>query len=125
VGHNAPLVGNSPGDSKANDQLKQIAASNGLMLPTQPSAKHRATQERLSKLSGDAFDKAYMADMLKDHKKDVADFQKESTTGKDPDIRRFAAETLPTLQDHLKQAESISGGGKGAGSSASSPQPQR
>ena len=110
--------------SKANDQLKQTAASKGLTLPTQPSAKHKATQERLSKLSGDAFDKAYMAEMLKDHKKDVADFQKESTTGKDPDIRQFAAETLPTLREHLKQAESIGGAGTGDSSSASSPRPQ-
>jgi putative membrane protein len=111
--------------SKANDQLKQIAANKGLTLPTQPSPKNRAKQERLSKLSGDAFDKAYMADMLKDHKEDVADFEKESTAGKDPEIRQFAAEALPTLQDHLKQAQSISDGGRGTSSGASSPQPQR
>ena len=93
--------------SKANDQLKQIASEKGVSLPQEPSAKHKATKERLSKLSGSAFDKAYMADMVKDHTTDVADFRKESTTGKDTDVKNFAQQTLPTLEDHLKQAKSV------------------
>jgi putative membrane protein len=92
---------------KANDQLKEIAAQKGINLPTEPSAKHKATKERLSKLSGDEFDKAYMSDMLSDHKKDVAAFRKESTEGEDPVLKQFATKTLPTLEDHLKEAESI------------------
>ncbi len=93
--------------SKANDQLKQLASSKGITLPSQPSAKHKATLDRLSKLSGDQFDKAYMSDMLADHKKDVAAFQRESRSGSDPDVKSFAAQTLPTLQDHLKNAQSL------------------
>ena len=93
---------------KANDQLKEIAAQKGISLSAEPSAKHKATKERLSKLSGDEFDKAYMSDMLSDHKKDVAAFRKESAEGKDPVLKEFAAKTLPTLEDHLKEAESIS-----------------
>jgi putative membrane protein len=94
--------------SQANDQLKQIAAQKGVTLPSSPSAKHEAMKDKLSKLSGDAFDQAYMSSMLKDHQKDVAAFQKESTSGQDPDVKQFAAQTLPTLKDHLKQAESVS-----------------
>ena len=93
--------------SKANEQLKQIAADEGVALPTTLSAKDEATKNRLSKLSGDAFDKAYMADMVKDHKTDVAAFRKESETGKDPQVKSFAADTLPTLEDHLKNAEKV------------------
>jgi putative membrane protein len=94
--------------SQANDQLKQIAMKKGMTLPDSPSKKNQATKEKLSKLSGDAFDRAYMADMVKDHKKDVAAFQQESTNGQDPDVKQFASETLPTLKDHLKQAQSVS-----------------
>ncbi len=94
--------------SKANEKLKQLAASKGVDLPQAVSAKDKATKARLSKLSGDQFDKAYMADMVQDHKKDVAEFQKESRSAKDPDVKVFASDTLPTLQDHLKHAESIS-----------------
>jgi putative membrane protein len=94
--------------TEANDQLKQVASQKGVTLPSSPSAKDKATKNKLSNLSGDAFDKAYMADMVKDHKKDVAAFQQESENGQDPDIKQFASKTLPTLQDHLKQAKSIS-----------------
>lgn len=93
--------------SKANDQLKELAAQKGIDLPREPSAKQKATKERLSKLSGDQFDKAYMSDMVKDHKTDVAAFHKESNSGRDADVKNFAAKTLPTLEDHLKQAESV------------------
>jgi len=45
--------------------------------------------------------------MVKDHKEDVAEFQKEASTGKNEAIRSFAADTLPTLQEHLKQAREM------------------
>lgn len=97
---------------KANDELKQLATQKHVDLPAEPSAKHKATKARLEQLSGEQFDKAYVADMIKDHKKDVGDFQKESTSAKDPDVKNFAAKTLPTLQDHLKQVQSLSSGSK-------------
>ena len=59
--------------SKANDQLKQVAAQEHIDLPTEPSAKDKATKARLEKLSGEQFDRAYMRDMVKDHRTDVAD----------------------------------------------------
>src|SRR5947209_17372406 len=93
--------------TKANDQLKQLAQQKGVDLPSQPDAKDKATLDKLQKLSGEQFDKAYMQDMVKDHTKDVAEFQKESKSAKDPDIKNFASQTLPTLQDHLKEAKSI------------------
>jgi putative membrane protein len=93
--------------SKAGDQLKQIASSKGIQVPDKLSAKDQATKDRLSKLSGDQFDQSYMSDMVKDHMQDVADFKHESNSGKDPDVKNFAATTLPTLQDHLRQAKEI------------------
>ena len=92
---------------KANQELKTLAGEKGVTLPSQPTAKHELTKEKLSKLSGDEFDKAYMAEMLKDHKKDVAEFRRESQNAKDGDVKKFAAQTLPTLEDHLKQAQSL------------------
>lgn len=90
---------------KANDQLKEVAQRTNVQLPTALDAKHQATVDRLSKLSGDAFDKAYMKMMLKDHKRDVAAFKTESASGKDENVKKFASNTLPTLEDHLKLAE--------------------
>jgi putative membrane protein len=93
--------------SKANDELKQVASSQGIDLPDHVSAKDKALKERLSKLSGASFDKAYMASMVKDHKADIADFEKESDNGKDTAVKQFATSTLPTLKDHLAEAERI------------------
>ena len=56
-------------------------------------------------MTGADFDKAYMSDMVSDHKEDISDFKKEANGGKDADIKAFAAKTLPTLEDHLKMAQ--------------------
>jgi len=93
--------------SKANDELKSIASSKNITLPTGPDAKAKATVEKLSKLSGEAFDRAFAKDMLSDHKKAVSAFRTESKSGKDPEVKAFAAKTLPTLEGHLKQAEDL------------------
>ncbi len=94
--------------SKANDQLKQVASQKGITVPSTLPASKQKEVDHLSKLSGAAFDKAYVSMMVKDHKKDVAEFKKESTKAKDSDVKSFASTTLPTLQDHLKMIEDIS-----------------
>jgi len=93
--------------SKANDQLKEVAQKEGVTLPTKLDAKDAATKARLEKLSGEAFDRAYMKDMVADHAKDVREFKNEAKNGKDPDVKNFAAQTAPTLEDHLKEAKNI------------------
>ncbi len=93
--------------SKAGDQLKQVASQEGVTLPAGLSAKDNATKQRLSKLHGEAFDRAYMQDMVSDHKTDVAEFKQESNSGKDPQVKQWASQTLPTLEDHLKMAEQV------------------
>ena len=91
--------------SKANDELKQWAQQKNITLPTELDAKHKATRDKLAKLSGDAFDKAYMHEMLTDHREDVSAFKRESTSAKDADLKAWAGKTLPTLQEHLKLAQ--------------------
>jgi putative membrane protein len=93
--------------SKADDKLKEVASRESITLPTDISAKGQATYDRLSKLNGAAFDRAYARDMVKDHETDVAAFQKEANAGKNDSLKSFASETLPTLQDHLKQAKEM------------------
>lgn len=93
--------------SAANDKLKRVAAQENITLPTRLSAKDQATYDRLSKLSGHAFDRAYAQDMVQDHVNDIAEFKKEAANGTDSAIKGFATETLPTLQDHLKMARQM------------------
>jgi putative membrane protein len=93
--------------TKANEQLKQVAAEKNIDVPQQLDAKDKATKARLEKLSGEHFDSAYMKYMVNDHQKDVAEFERETKVAKDPAIKNFAEQTLPTLKDHLKEAEKI------------------
>ena len=106
--------------SKANDQLQQLAGQKGVTLPDKLNTKDQATKSRLEKLSGKQFDRAYMRDMVKDHTKDVNEFQREANSAKDPDVKSFAQATLPTLQDHLKEAKQIAPGGAVTASNRSS-----
>lgn len=92
---------------KANDELKTLAASKNITLPTKLSAKNQATKDRLSKLSGSAFDRAYINDMVKDHQADSAAFHKAANTAQDPDIKAWAAKTGAVVDEHLKVAQDI------------------
>lgn len=87
---------------KANEDLKSVAMSKGMTLPTEPNAEQKATMARLMKLHGAAFDSAYLKAMKMDHKMDVADFKKEAMQGKDADIKGFAAKTLPVVESHYQ-----------------------
>lgn len=108
--------------SKANDELKTLAQSKNITLPTAPDSKDKALMDKLSKLSGDAFDRAYMQEMVKDHKKDVSEFRSVSKSGKDADIKAWASKTLPTLEDHLKLAQDAN---KAVGTSGTLPKPKK
>jgi len=93
--------------TKASEELKPIAMSKNVMLPTDTDAKHKAAMEKMSAMSGDGFDKEYIKMMVKDHEKAVSMFQKEADSGKDAEAKAFAAKTLPTLQGHLDMARSM------------------
>jgi putative membrane protein len=95
--------------SKANDELKTLAQSKSITLPTEIGPEEKALHDRLSKLSGPAFDQAYMKAMVSDHVKDVNEFKMEAKSGKDPEVKAFAAKTLPTLEEHLKMARDANG----------------
>jgi len=93
--------------SKANDELKALAQSKGITVPTELDAKHQKMVDKLTKMSGADFDKAYMKAMVKDHTEDVKEFTTESEKGDDADVKAWAAKTLPTLQSHLDKAKEI------------------
>ena len=93
---------------KANAELKSLAAQKHVTLPAKLDAKHQAMHDKLAKMSGAAFDSAYMAHMVTAHKEAVALFQREAKAGSDAETKAFAEKTLPTLQEHLKMAQDVS-----------------
>jgi len=110
--------------TKANDQLKELASKEKIALPDALDSKHQSKIDKLSKLSGPQFDKAYMKDMVKDHQQDVNEFQSEAQGGADPNIKQFAASTLPMLQEHLTLAKNLNKNEKHAAAQPAGPAAQ-
>src|SRR4051794_23439254 len=92
----------------ANQKLMQILADKDVSVPQQLDEKHRRTLDKLSKMRGAEFDRAYMRDMVQDHEKDVKQFRQEAQKASDPDIKGFAQQTLPVLEQHLQMAHDTS-----------------
>jgi putative membrane protein len=105
----------------ANDELKAIAGKKNITLPTAIDAKHKAEYDRLSKLSGEAFDREYIRGMVEGHQEVLADFRQQSQSGQDAEVKAFAAKTLPTIEAHLEQAQSINQAVATSGSGTAQP----
>ena len=88
----------------ANQQLMQLLSQKGASVSTEPGWMGEHMVSHFQGLKGADFDKAYIKDMVKDHEKDIKEFQKEADSGEDADLKNFASKTLPTLQDHLRMA---------------------
>jgi putative membrane protein len=93
--------------SKANDELKALAAQKGATLSASPAKRDQKAVDKMAALTGDSFDRAYARDMVSDHQKDVKEFQLEAQKADDADLRAWAAKTLPTLEMHLQMATNM------------------
>ena len=96
----------------ASKELEPIAGKLGVTLPTAPQGKHGRMVKDLSKKTGARFDKDYVDEMVKDHKKAVKLFEKQAQKAEAEELRKFAAKQLPTLQEHLKIAQDLQAGMK-------------
>src|SRR4051812_25789702 len=84
--------------TKANNELKALAKKKGITLDVKPEMEN---------FSDTDFDKDYAKEMVKDHEKDVSEFEKEAKNGKDPEVKAWANKTLPTLRHHLEMAKQM------------------
>jgi len=93
--------------TKANTQLKAIAAKKNITVPTTPAEEQQHHIDDMKGKTGADFDQAYVDMMVDDHKEDIQKFQDEVQNGKDSDVKAFAAKTLPVLQKHLTSIQAI------------------
>lgn len=89
---------------KAQQQLQTLASARGLQLKQEEDKGH---QGKLAKKQGAEFDKEFVKEAVKEHRKDVKTFEKEAKKAKDPEVRAWAEQTLPVLQEHLQIAERL------------------
>lgn len=94
--------------TKANDELKALAAKRNVTLPTVPEAKHQELIRKLNGLTRKEFDKTYIQESgIDGHREMRMLFQNEINSGKDTDVKAFAIKTLPTIESHLSHAETM------------------
>ena len=93
--------------SKANDELTALAKSKNIALPLVVSADKQKAYDDLNKKTGADFDKAYTSMMIDGHKSTAKLMKDEADNGKDPDMKAFAAKTLPIVNMHLDKITAI------------------
>lgn len=96
--------------SKANEELKVLCSSRGIMLPTEIDEETKTKRDELMKKTGSKLEKAYVDIMLDDHRKAVELFRNESQSGGDPELKQWAGATLPKLEEHLQHVEMLAAG---------------
>lgn len=93
--------------TKTTEELKGMAPKLGIELPQKLDQKHQALLDKLNTLSGAAFESAYRRDQIEGHQAAIAMFQRYARSGDNPEVKRFASQTLPTLHKHEQHAQSL------------------
>ena len=91
----------------AADQLQAVAQKENVTLPARLTSHEQQAYDQLVHLRGSAFDRAYAQHMVEVHEKDLNDFQSEANLGNDQNMRTFADQTLPMIQEHLNLARGM------------------
>lgn len=92
----------------AGQKLGKLATTKKTVLPTELLKRHQIMLDGLmEKENGADFDEDYRMKMVMAHKEAVSLFDHASKKSPDPDIRAFASEMLPKLQEHGAHAKKL------------------
>lgn len=95
--------------SQIGQRLQQLATNLNLTLPQDLGAEQQTLVSRLEKLSGKAFDREYVREMVSDHLNDISEYERAASQVTNADIKQFVSDALPALREHLKAARELSG----------------
>jgi putative membrane protein len=93
--------------TKANLELKELAASKGVEPSTVIAPEHAETYQKLEKASGAEFDKEFLDVVASSHKKCVSNFEDASKETKDSDLKMWVDKMLPGLKAHQEKAKEL------------------
>ena len=93
--------------TQLNDDMKPIAQSMGITPPTQLNKKDQKMYDKLSAMSGDAFDKAYLSAMVKDHHNDLSAFKAEASSTQNADLKAAVEKGTAVIQEHTTMVEKL------------------
>jgi putative membrane protein len=93
--------------TKLGDAMKQVAQQMSVKPPDSISGKDKSTMAKLNALNGDEFDKAYIKDMVKDHKQDEKEFKQEANNTSNPALKDLISQGGQMIGQHLQMIEQI------------------
>lgn len=93
--------------TKASGKLKPLAESKQMMIPSSLTEKGKEHYEDLNKKTGKDFDETYADMMVKGHEDAIEKMKDAAEDAKDADIRKWAADMLPTLNTHLEHSKML------------------
>ncbi|HXJ38930.1 MAG TPA: DUF4142 domain-containing protein [Bryobacteraceae bacterium] len=94
-------------NTHTGQQLKQAAAALSVQVTDEPPRKAKKAEDKLAKLSGSDFDRAYSKMAADEEKQVVKQFEREAKSGRVPEVKAFAAKNLSAEQGRQKQAEEL------------------
>jgi putative membrane protein len=94
---------------KTSSELKSLVDAGKVKakLPTALDSEHQKILDELKAKNGQDFDRSYDQVQVKAHQDAVALFDAYAKSGDDPELKRWAAKTLPHLKEHLSMAEKL------------------
>ncbi len=100
--------------TKGLEEVRKVAAARNVTLPTTLDAKHKAMADRLDKLSGESFDRAYMEQAgVASHKEAHQLVTKAASSARDSEVKALASRLQPTIHQHMNSAEQLHAAIKG------------
>ena len=91
-------------------EYQQLAALGGKLdqnIPNGINARRNSTVEHLTALKGKKFDNQFLRAEVQDHERVVAAFKREAQRGENPEIKTYVNQVLPTMEEHLRDAEKL------------------
>lgn len=90
---------------QAQRQLSEAAQQAGVQLPQSLPATKQQEMRVMQTLNGKDFDQQYISKMRAGHAKAVSEYTDVSQLAKNDQIKKYATQTLPTLQEHYQHVE--------------------
>ena len=117
--------------TKAQDELKQLAQSKGVSLPVESDRQQQSIEKKLAALSGEKFDRQYMNhESTRALKETHRLLERIHSKAEDTDLKSYASKIIGTVESHQqlandtrKNLKPTSEGKSGAGKSESSGSP--
>jgi putative membrane protein len=90
---------------RAQQQLEQIARGMNMELPTQLEQWQQDKLQAMQQKHGEHLEMHYTFGQVGDHTTDILKYQYEAEHGQNAQVKQYAEQTIPILQQHLQLAE--------------------